>query len=125
LLAYANGEAVGWCALAPREQYPRFSRSRILKPVDAKSVWSITCFFVARPYRRRGVSLALLRAAAAYAASCGAQILEGYPTEPKPGYPDVFYYVGLTSTFRKAGFQEVARRSASRPIFRLTLGTDG
>jgi GNAT superfamily N-acetyltransferase len=121
LLAYADGEAVGWCALAPRADYPRLANSRILKPVDDEPVWSISCFFVARGFRRKGVTLALLKAAAAYARSQGASLLEGYPCEPKAGYPDVFYYTGLASTFRKVGFREVARRSPSRPIMRLAL----
>ena len=121
LLAYADGEPVGWCALAPRADYPRLANSRVLKPVDDEPVWSISCFFVARKFRRQGVTLALLKAAAAYARSQGASLLEGYPCEAKAGYADVFYYTGLASTFRKAGFREVARRSPSRPIMRRAL----
>ncbi|MDD5265426.1 MAG: GNAT family N-acetyltransferase, partial [Candidatus Bipolaricaulis sp.] len=56
LLAYAGDEPVGWCAVAPRERYVRLARSRILKPIDEQPVWSIPCFFVARSYRRRGIS---------------------------------------------------------------------
>src|SRR5438876_6933447 len=63
LLAYSGKEPVGWCALSPREQYPRLDSSRILKPVDEKPVWSVTCFFVARPWRRQGVTVALLKEA--------------------------------------------------------------
>ncbi len=83
-------------------------------------VWSITCFFVARDYRRRGVAVALLRAAVGHVAGRGGKILEGYPTEPrKERVPDVFAYTGLASAFRKVGFVEVARRSETRPIFRF------
>src|SRR5215475_4045813 len=63
LIAYADGQPVGWCALGPRRGYPRLAASRNYKPLDAEPVWSITCFFVARPYRRRGVTLALLKEA--------------------------------------------------------------
>jgi GNAT superfamily N-acetyltransferase len=121
LLAYVNGEAVGWCALAPRPDYPRLATSRILKPVDAEPVWSLTCFFVARPYRRRGVTVALLNEAARYAASRGGHLLEGYPVETTEEQPDVFVYTGLASAFHRAGFKEVARRSPHRPIFRRVL----
>src|SRR5215204_4170225 len=34
IVAYHNGEPVGWCAVEPREKYPTLARSRILKPVD-------------------------------------------------------------------------------------------
>ena len=51
ILAYVDGEAVGWCAVAPREAYPALERSRVLKRVDDKPVWSVVCFFVAKPFR--------------------------------------------------------------------------
>ena len=121
LLAYVGEEPVGWCALAPRAAYPRLATSRILKPVDDRPVWSVPCFFVAKAYRRRGVSLALLRAAVEFARARGARLIEGYPTEPRKDQPDLFVYTGLASTFRRAGFVEVARRTPSRPIMRRSL----
>jgi GNAT superfamily N-acetyltransferase len=85
-------------------------------------VWSVTCLFIARPYRRRGLSVELLKAASKYAARRGARILEGYPVEPKKGrLPDAFAWTGLVSAFRAAGFDEAARHSASRPIMRRVL----
>ena len=122
LLAYAGKRPVGWCALAPREAYPRLDRSRILKRVDEQPVWSVVCFFVAREFRRRGVTAKLIEAAVDYARKRGATIVEGYPVEPKQaGMPVVCAYTGLVSAFRKAGFIEVERRSKSRPIMRRVL----
>ncbi len=122
ILAYRDGQPIGWCAFGPRDAYPVLGRSRILKPVDGRPVWSVTCLFVARQHRRRGVTIGLLRAAAGHAARRGASILEGYPVEPSSGrIPDVFAWTGLPSAFRKAGFAEVARRSPTRPIMRLDL----
>lgn len=121
LLAYVDGEPAGWCAVAPRTDYVRLANSRVLKPVDEQPVWSITCFFVARAFRRRGLTVALLEAAAKFARKQGAKILEGYPTDPRKDQPDAFVFTGLASAFRKAGFEEVARYSPSRPIFRRTL----
>lgn len=121
LLAYADSQPVGWCAVAPRADYPRFNTSRVLKPVDEQPVWSVTCFFVARAYRRRGITAQLLEAAAKFVRKQGARILEGYPVEPKRDQPDAFVYTGLASAFRKAGFKEVARHSLARPIFRRKL----
>jgi len=119
VLAYAEGKAVGWCAVGPRESYPALERSRILKPVDEKPVWSVTCFFVARGWRRRGVTRRLLEEAVKYARGRGAQIVEGYPVEPRAGtIPDAFAWTGFAGAFRGAGFVEVARRSAGRPFFR-------
>ncbi len=85
-------------------------------------MWSVVCFFVARPYRRQGLSVRLLQAAVAYARRNGAEIVEGYPVEPKSGsYPDAFAYIGAADAFRTAGFVEVLRRSETRPIMRYTF----
>jgi GNAT superfamily N-acetyltransferase len=124
VIAYADGNPIGWCAIGPRQDYPVLGRSRVLKPVDEAEVWSITCFFVAKPYRRQGVTVALLRAALEFARERGARIVEGYPIEPKnESMPDAFAWTGLASAFVKAGFVEVARRSETRPMMRCTLAS--
>jgi GNAT superfamily N-acetyltransferase len=121
LLAYADGEPVGWVALAPRAEYRRLENSRVLAPIDDQPVWSVTCFFVRRDWRKRGLTGRLLREAAMYAASRGATVLEGYPTDTNKPVAAAFVWTGIASTFEGAGFREVARRSASRPIMRRTL----
>jgi GNAT superfamily N-acetyltransferase len=90
--------------------------------VDDADVWSVVCFYVAKPRRRRGVATALLRAAVDFVRARGAKIVEGYPVEPAKGRtPDAFAYPGLASSFSEAGFVEVARRSPTRPIMRRYL----
>ena len=122
LIAYHDGEPAGWIALGPREQYLRLENSRILKPVDEQSVWSIVCFFVGKKYRKMGMNLFLIKSAVQYAKDKGIKVLEAYPVEPKGDkVPDVFAYTGFLSTFQKAGFNEVARRSPTRPIMRYFI----
>jgi GNAT superfamily N-acetyltransferase len=121
ILAYAGSEPVGWCALEPRSAYSRLARSRTLAPVDEVPVWSVTCFFVARGWRRRGLTRALLRAAVAHARAAGAPALEGYPVDARGPTADAWLYTGLLPTFLGQGFEEVARRSATRPVVRRTL----
>ncbi|MDI6769215.1 MAG: GNAT family N-acetyltransferase [Anaerolineales bacterium] len=113
----------GWCAVEPREAYPVLARSRILAPLDETPVWSVTCFFVDRRYRRQGLTVALLRAVVDYVKEQGGKIVEGYPVEPRPGQKTspVFIYTGMASAFRQAGFVGVARRSETRPIMRYYL----
>jgi GNAT superfamily N-acetyltransferase len=119
ILAYANGDPIAWCSVAPREAYPTLERSRLLKRLDDKPVWSIVCFFVAKPFRGKGVTVKLLEAATKYARKQGGKIVEGYPKEPKEGkVPDAFAYTGLASAFRRAGFVEALRPSETRPIMR-------
>ena len=122
ILAFVGGQPVGWCALAPRESFPKLARSRILKRVDDEPVWSVVCFFVAKAFRRKGVSTRLLKAAVDYSRKQGGKIVEGYPVEPKKEWtPDPFAYTGLASAFRKVGFVEVVRRSETRPIMRYMI----
>ena len=122
ILAYVDGEPAAWCALAPREGYGRLARSRILKPVDDEPVWSAVCFFVDRRYRGRQLTVGLLDAAAEHVRSRGGKLLEGYPVEPrKERAPSVFMYHGLASAFTQAGFDEIARRSETRPIMRREI----
>ncbi len=123
ILAYADGEPIAWVSIGPRESFPPLERSRTLKRVDDRPVWSIVCFFVAKPHRNQGLMVRLLEGAVAYAASQGAQVVEGYPSDPGDarvnGGSEGF--MGLESAFRKAGFAEVARPSARRPIMRIQI----
>ena len=123
ILAYHNGKAIGWCAIAPRNSFPALSRSRILQPVDDRPCWSVACLFVDTSYRKKGVSTELLRAATEYAKSQGAELVEGYPVEPKSekDIPPAFAWTGTFKAFIRAGFKEVARRSPTRPIMQLEL----
>lgn len=123
ILVYQGPEAVGWCAVAPRSRYPFLSRSRILQPVDDRPCWSVACLFIEKGYRKKGISAELLGAACAFAESRGAERIEGYPVEPKSGkpIPPAFAWTGIPSAFTRAGFEEVLRRSPTRPIMRKEL----
>jgi GNAT superfamily N-acetyltransferase len=120
LLAYRDGEPVGWCAVAPRADYLRILNSRVLKPVDEDpGVWSIVCFYVIRAERGGGLAAALLEAAVGYAADQGATAVEGYPKDTAGSTRHANeVFVGSMSMFVAAGFEEVARRSPQRPIMR-------
>jgi GNAT superfamily N-acetyltransferase len=122
ILAYSQQQPVAWCSVGPRENFPALERSRILKKIDDQPVWSITCFFVEKSRRKKGLSVQILKAAVDYAAKQGGRIVEGYPVEPiKEKTADAFVWTGLASAFEKAGFVECARRSETRPIMRYHI----
>jgi len=121
LLAYLHGEVVGWVAVEPRSSYERLAYSRVLKPVDDQPVWSVTCFYVAKRFRRQGITVELLKAAVDHVKARGGRIVEGYPVETNGPMPAPFIYTGTASAFQQAGFQEVTRRSPTRPIFRYFI----
>ena len=123
LIAIADGEALGWVSVAPREEFGRVERSRVTKPVDDEPAWSIVCFYIKPGARRGGLTRALLDAAVEYATDNGARLIEAYPydtDEERRGGSELYY--GVASTFRQAGFEEVERRSPRRPIMRLRPG---
>ncbi|HEY2954690.1 MAG TPA: GNAT family N-acetyltransferase [Candidatus Eisenbacteria bacterium] len=121
ILAYVDGEPAGWCAVGPRPTYRRLENSKSLAPVDDRPVWSVVCFFVARPHRRQGLSVRLLREAVRHAAARGARIVEGYPTDSEARIADAWVWTGVAAAFERAGFREVARRARTRPIMRRVI----
>jgi GNAT superfamily N-acetyltransferase len=121
LLAYYHGEVVGWVAVEPRSDYPKLAHSRALKPVDDQPVWSVTCFFVAKKFRKKGITVELLKAAIEYVKTHGGKIVEGYPVDARKDMPAPFVFTGTAAAFQQAGFKEVARNTPTRPIFRFTI----
>ncbi len=122
LIAYAGAEPVGWVAVAAREEYVRLENSRVLAPVTGDGVWAAPCFFVKAAHRGSGLSAALLAAAMEFARQSGAHSLEGYPNANRAEkQPAAFVWTGFESTFKRAGFSEIARRSPLRPILRREL----
>ena len=122
LLAYSGKNAIGWCSLGPREEFPALDRSKVLARIDDKPVWSIVCFFIDKVWRKKGLSFLFLKEIARYAKKKRVKILEGYPIDTgQENYPSTFAWTGFFSSFQKAGFKEVARRSATRPVVRFTI----
>jgi GNAT superfamily N-acetyltransferase len=128
VLAYLDGEPVGWAAVAARPGYTRLPRSQVLRGVagdelaDA-SVWSLTCFVVRVGFRRRGVATALLDGAVRYARASGARVVEAYPVDvsARGAVSSAELFHGPLTTFLAAGFREVRRSSPGRPVVRLEL----
>ena len=124
LIAYRDGEAIGWVSVGPREDYQRLQHSNVLAAVDERPVWSIVCFVVARHARGQGVAHAMLDAAIAYARDHGATLLEAYPADTDGSrIAAANAYKGTVHMFERAGFEVVERRqanraSAPRPIVR-------
>lgn len=133
VIAYARGEPVGWCSFERRVDLPRLDRAPSLAVTDAARVWSLPCFFIKAGWRGQGVASALLTAAIDAARKRGAEILEGYPTQPsRPGkLPAAWAWTGVPAMFEAAGFSPADarmrgklryRRSCSRPRAALTGG---
>jgi GNAT superfamily N-acetyltransferase len=123
VLTYDGGRSVGWCAVAPRGDYPRLKRMQAAKATqNGDGLWSVTCFVVRVGYRRRGAATQLLHAAVDLARRHGARTVEAYPVDESvrpTGSSGLFQ--GPLAMYLQAGFTEVARPSASRSVVRLAL----
>lgn len=120
LVGYRGKVPVGWVSLGPREDYARLARSPVMKPVDARPVWSIVCFVVPAPFRGQGVAKALLDGAVAYARRRDVRLVEAYPVDTAVRAGESLWF-GTRSMYDAAGFEEVARRRPDRPVMRLGL----
>ncbi len=119
LLAFEGDRAVGWCQVTPRSELAFLERAPRLQPLPAGPVWSVSCFYIRRGYRRRGVSEALVRAAVVHAREAGAPALEAYPSDMREAADrSLPTYTGIASVFERAGFRRVAGRTPARPIMR-------
>ncbi len=122
IIGYINDKPVGWCSVAPRDKFIKLGNSRVLAKIDDKPVWSITCLFIAKAYRKQGLSSELLKGVIKFCREKKVKILEAYPMEPySNNIPAAFAWTGIPSSFEKAGFKVVERRSPKRPIMRYYL----
>jgi GNAT superfamily N-acetyltransferase len=126
LVAYLDGEPVGWCAVEPRTAYVRLQSKPLVWAGRAEDkaddgVWAVTCFVTRAGFRRRGVSRTLARAAVDFARKRGARAIESYPMITTPGLEVTWgeLHVGSRSIFAAAGFAEVSRPSLRRVVMRL------
>lgn len=124
LVAYLDGEPVGWCAVEPRPAYHGMVRNQRVPwegrdedPADA-TVWAITCLVTRRGHRRQGIASALAQAAVDHARSRGARALEAYPIDPANTISDELH-VGTAEMFVGAGLAEVLRPTARRAVMRI------
>ncbi len=122
MIGLIEGEAIAWCAFAPRQDFMRLENSRVHKRIDNNEVWSIPCLFINKKYRKSGISVQLLKETIKYARDNGIKIIEAYPTiATKDNIPDSFVWYGLLKSFERAGFKVIDRTSKNRPMVRYYL----
>jgi GNAT superfamily N-acetyltransferase len=111
LLAYRDGQPVGWVSVAPRPEFERIAGpANEDDPGAATSpIWSVVCFYIHGRKRGTGIATALLSAAVEHARSGGAEILEAYPVEPEGRTHNGDAFTGLRSMYERVGFREVGR----------------
>ncbi|MEZ5376206.1 MAG: GNAT family N-acetyltransferase [Acidimicrobiales bacterium] len=126
VLAYDDGEVVGWAAVHPRAD-TSFARNRKIPHVDDLPVWSVWCIRVRPGHRKKGISHHLLAGAVEFARANGAAAIEGYPLDNEGAPIDTtMAYVGTVALFEQAGFTKAATTDSvlngfPRVLMRLDL----
>ncbi|MBT1154510.1 GNAT family N-acetyltransferase [Aminobacter anthyllidis] len=127
LLAFADGQAIGWMQIGPRADVAEFNNAgRGSAPLDSgdasdPAVWAISCFFIRSKARGKGLTHQLVDAGIAFARQSGARVLEACPIDQSNGKNPVSLFVGSTRVFEKTGFARAAERKPGRPLMRLEL----
>ena len=121
VLAFSGGEPVGWCSVGPRAEFQALDTKRSLATEWDENTWSVTCFFLRRDWRDKGVGSRMLEAAVKLARENGARRVEGYPVVPTKGFggkmPGAFAWTGLPKMFARKGFRKLAKTPGKRPIY--------
>jgi GNAT superfamily N-acetyltransferase len=120
VLAFADEEPVGWCCFGPRSTFPRILRVRALQREAPATTWSVVCFYIPARWRGQGVATQLVKVATERTFALGAKEVEGFPVLPKKAperVPAAFAWTGVPALFEAAGYEEMDRPNASRPIY--------
>jgi GNAT superfamily N-acetyltransferase len=127
LLAYIDGEPVGWATFGPRSSFSRLNRAPSLSCEDADEVWAVPCFYVKTAFRGQRVASALLKRVLQLAKKNGVKIVEGYPVQSSKNtrqpIPAAFAWTGTVSLFEKAGFTAVVKKKGGKLRMRKSLST--
>jgi GNAT superfamily N-acetyltransferase len=122
VLAINCGEPIGWCSFGPRDSFPRIANMPSLQRETVTGTWSIVCFFICPAWRRKGLGIALLKAATDRAFQLGAREIEGFPVvpwNPAVHVPPPFAWTGLLAQFKAVGYSSLKRQGFKRPIYVL------
>ena len=103
-------EPVGWCQFGPREELPRIERKRGYEAAGEESLWRVTCFFIDKDHRKRGVAREALRAAIEVMKREGAKTVEAYPLgTAREKYSSSFLWAGTEHLFSQFGFRQTRK----------------
>lgn len=129
VLVYDGETPVGWCQYGPREELPRIDARRFYRKLNLdhgdEKLWRITCFFVDRKHRGKGIAKLALRAALESIRRQGGGVVEAYPvvSERMSAVPEWTWF-GTPGMFKREGFKEVAPLGTSGLLMRKTIRPD-
>ena len=122
-LVFDGEVAVGWCQYGTPEELPNiYHRKEYDAGLDRLPEYRLTCFFVDRNYRRKGVAAVALRGALDLIAHAGGGLVEAYPQDTQgKKITASFFYNCTRSLFEQAGFTHIRPKGKNHTIMRKTV----
>jgi GNAT superfamily N-acetyltransferase len=121
-LVFDGDICVAWCQFGPPEELPRiYHRKEVESKMEAPD-WRITCIFVDRDYRKKGLSFFALNGALALIEDLGGGVVESYPQDTQGNkVSSSFLYNATRGVFERAGFSYEGKKGKNHCIVRKTI----
>jgi GNAT superfamily N-acetyltransferase len=122
-LVFDGDVAVAWCEYGSPDELPNIYHLKEYNAgLDKAPDYRITCFFVDRNYRRKGVAAVALGGALDLIAEAGGGVVEAYPQDTHGKRTSgSFLYNGTRSLFEKAGFRYERSKGKNHCVMRMAV----
>ena len=124
-LVFAGDRAVGWCEYGTPDELPNIHHRKDYEAgAEQQPDYRLTCIFVDKAYRRKGISDLALRGALDMITQAGGGIVEGYPQDLPEGkrINNSFLYNGTRTLYERAGFTYQRPKGKNHTVMTRTLG---
>lgn len=124
-LVFLGEEAVGWCQYGTPEELPNIKSRKVYESGhDVDADWRITCFYVGKGHRKKGVAKAALKGALAAIATLGGGVVEAFPEDVEgKNYSSSFLHGGTVAMFTAEGFEPARQIGKNRWVMRKRIPT--
>jgi GNAT superfamily N-acetyltransferase len=115
--------AVAWCQYGTPQELPNINhRKEYAAGLDRLPDYRLTCFFVDKKYRRKGLADVALRGALDLIAQAGGGVVEAYPQDTDGQKVSAsFLYSATRSLFEQAGFSYVRSKGKNHCVMRTVI----
>jgi GNAT superfamily N-acetyltransferase len=122
-VVFDGDEAVAWCQFGSPEELPNIHhRKQYLEEADLIPDYRLTCIYVDKAHRRKGITEVAIRGALDLIAQAGGGVVEGYPHEtPEKRVSASFLYNATRDVYERLGFTFVRPKGLKNCVMRITV----
>ena len=123
-LVFDGDQAVAWCQYGTPEELPNMKHRKDYESAgDPPPDYRLTCIFIDRDYRRKGLTSIALHGALDLIAQASGGVVEGYPQDLSDGrrVGNSFLYNSTRALYERAGFSYVRPKGKNHTVMRRTV----